>query len=139
MLICGDFNMPDVDWGLLIAKAQDSSALNDHFMQLDLQQNVSSSTHVRGNILDLIFTNIINFTLAYHSVDFADHLGVLFDFNAYNKEINHSKAILLVDVSRLLVLPNFRLCFLLPFFQLLLLKLTLTTLTVAQLLLSSIR
>ena len=32
MLICGDFNMPDVDWGLLKAKAQDSSAINDHFM-----------------------------------------------------------------------------------------------------------
>ena len=74
-----------------IAQGQDSSSIIDHFMDLDLQQVVSSSTHVRGNILDLIFTNIVNFTLVYHSVDFADHLGVLSDFNVFSNEINHSK------------------------------------------------
>ena len=57
----------------------------------DLQQSVSSSTHIRGNILDRIFTNIVNFTLAYHSVDLSDHLSVLFDFNVFSNENNHSK------------------------------------------------
>ena len=68
MIICGDFNMPDVDWDLLIAQGQDSSAIIDHFMDLDLQQIVCSSTHARANILNLIFTNIVNFNLAYHSL-----------------------------------------------------------------------
>ena len=63
MVICGDFNMPDVDWDLLIAQGQDSSAIIDHFMDLDLQQIVCSSTHARANILNLIFTNLVNFNL----------------------------------------------------------------------------
>ena len=55
MIIFGDFNKPDVDWDLRIAQGQDSSAIMDHFVDLDFQQIVSSSTHVRGNILDLNF------------------------------------------------------------------------------------
>ena len=75
----------------------------------------------------IYFTKIVKFTLDYLSVDFSDHLGVL--FKVFCNEINHITTILLVDVSRLLVLPKFRLCFLLLFFLLLLLKLTLTTLS----------
>ena len=50
-IIFGDFNMYIND-----SNSNDASMFKDTFTALGLTQHVTISTHVKGNILDLIFT-----------------------------------------------------------------------------------
>ena len=65
-ILCGDFNLPDVDWSNTepkIAKGSPKAEkeildylkffIDEHF----LMQIIKESTHFLGNTLDLIFTN----------------------------------------------------------------------------------
>jgi hypothetical protein len=56
-IFIGDFNLPSVDWDTGTARNSDKvvvEAAEDMFMQ----QLVDFSTHIRGNILDLVMTNV---------------------------------------------------------------------------------
>jgi Reverse transcriptase (RNA-dependent DNA polymerase)/Endonuclease-reverse transcriptase len=56
-IFIGDFNLPSVDWDTGTARNSDRivvEAVEDMFMQ----QLVDFTTHIRGNILDLVITNV---------------------------------------------------------------------------------
>ena len=55
--ILGDFNVPDVNWHTLNASQPFSQMLCDFACSKNFVQLITSSTHRRGNTLDLIFTN----------------------------------------------------------------------------------
>ena len=57
IVFMGDFNTPDVVWSTLSANSQFSSKICDLIFQHNYTQIVEYSTHVQGNILDLIITN----------------------------------------------------------------------------------
>ena len=58
VIILGDFNCPDVDWSSLSADSIFSSKLCELAFDKNLTQLISSPTHMRGNILDLVLTNL---------------------------------------------------------------------------------
>ena len=53
--ICGDFNLPNIDWSAPVSKGRLS---HDHFMEfcisLCICQHIMVPTHVDGNTLDLL-------------------------------------------------------------------------------------
>jgi len=56
-ILIGDFNLPEVDWSTWTT-AHRSRALLDAAEECGMEQLVSFSTHNKGNILDLVLTNI---------------------------------------------------------------------------------
>ena len=81
--------MPLIDWGFFVAQTPDSKDLVDYIVDLDLQQLVRSSTHARGMILDIVFTNMTDFKPYYNYVGFFDPMGVLLGFNAISWDQRH--------------------------------------------------
>ena len=57
LIICGDFNVPDINWNVLSGSTSFSSDLCDLIVDLNLTQHVTVPTHKGGNILDIILTN----------------------------------------------------------------------------------
>jgi len=53
----GDFNVPDIDWATWSSSSPFSDEFCDTFFQYNLSQLVDQSTHICGNIRDLILTN----------------------------------------------------------------------------------
>ena len=80
IIICGDFNMPDANWDTLTATTTDSSSVIDHILDIGLEQIVHFPTHISGNILDLVFTNLSYSEVSSHPVNFSDHTGVVVNF-----------------------------------------------------------
>jgi hypothetical protein len=57
--ICiGDFNLPDIDWVSGTAVSRSSNEVLEAATAAGLTQLVDFPTHIRGNILDLILTNM---------------------------------------------------------------------------------
>ena len=59
LVICGDFNLPDINWTDLTCCGTYNISLPflSKACDLGLEQHVFEPTHEQGNILDLIFTN----------------------------------------------------------------------------------
>ena len=57
-IIIGDFNMPDIDWNLSAAISTKSDLFCDAIFDCNLFQLIDVPTHVHGNILDLVLTNV---------------------------------------------------------------------------------
>jgi Reverse transcriptase (RNA-dependent DNA polymerase)/Endonuclease-reverse transcriptase len=57
-IMVGDFNVPDIDWEAGSARASSDMALLEAAQEAGLEQLVNFPTHVRGNTLDLLLTNI---------------------------------------------------------------------------------
>ena len=70
-ILIGDFNLPEIDWstGQTAARSREFVAANEERF---LDQMVSFSTHTKGNILDLLLTNIPERVL---NVEEMGHLG----------------------------------------------------------------
>ena len=104
VLILGDFNCPDVDWNLLHSTSPHSSLLCDFVFRHNLSQLVSSPTHVKGNILDLVLTTspqfILNLTVLNTDFRYSDHFPLTFDLALLF--VQHSKSILpeILDYSK---------------------------------------
>ena len=85
LLIVGDFNAPDIDWATLTSHTTNSNLLCDLIFRLNLTQLITFPTHIKGNTLDLLFTNIdqhIHRISSTTSTAIAsDHLIVLFELN----------------------------------------------------------
>ena len=56
-VLVGDFNVPDINWGSLTGTSSFSISFCDFVFQHNLTQFVNQPTHIKGNILDLVFTN----------------------------------------------------------------------------------
>ena len=75
ILFCGDFNLPHSEWPLGIATSGASASekeilesllllKNEHF----LSQFITSSTHIKGNVLDLVFCNNDTIIHSYNTI-----------------------------------------------------------------------
>ena len=82
MIILGDFNLPDIDWDVLSGHSQVSNQFCDLVFQTGLSQLIDKPTHVHGNILDLLLTNLEDNVchLQIHSDRFlpSDHYSITF-------------------------------------------------------------
>ena len=71
IIITGDFNLPYVNWNTLSVTSQASNL----FCELvSLSQLIDTSTHIHGNIPDLILTNIED---SIHNVQIYPHENLL--------------------------------------------------------------
>ena len=84
LIILGDFNYSDINWLSLSANQVSSNQFVDLLFREDLTQLVLSSTHCKGNILDLVITNTEDSTSnlwidsnSNHSDHFPVHLSVV--------------------------------------------------------------
>jgi Reverse transcriptase (RNA-dependent DNA polymerase)/Endonuclease-reverse transcriptase len=57
-ILIGDFNLPDIDWDKSTAKNRADQALLDAAQEANMDQLVGFPTHVRGNKLDLVLSNM---------------------------------------------------------------------------------
>jgi Reverse transcriptase (RNA-dependent DNA polymerase)/Endonuclease-reverse transcriptase len=57
-LLIGDFNVPDIDWQNGTAWSRADRGLLDTAQAANMEQLVSFPTHVRGNVLDLVLSNM---------------------------------------------------------------------------------
>ena len=57
LIILGDLNLPDVNWGSFSGMSFISSSLCEEFFNLNFSQLVTEPTHNKGNLLDVILTN----------------------------------------------------------------------------------
>ena len=84
VIILGDFNLPDINWPCLTSHSLSSDALCELIFEHNLTQLILKSTHSKGNILDLLITNIdhhiSNLLIIPCSKQlYSDHLFIFFD------------------------------------------------------------
>ena len=62
LILLGDFNLPNINWGTMSGSTPQSTDFCDFLFELNLEQLISTPTHIAGNILDVILSNttIIN-------------------------------------------------------------------------------
>ena len=58
VLIIGDFNLPDLNWSTLSGSSVMSNLFCDFVFDYNLSQLVSVPTHIKGNCLDLVLSNL---------------------------------------------------------------------------------
>ena len=94
-LLLGDFNCPDIDWSVMTASSHFSSSLCDTLFSLNLVQLVTEPTHIHGNILDIIATNvpqrIVNLEVNTSRYNYSDHYFITFDFLSKRNNQLHQK------------------------------------------------
>ena len=77
MIVCGDFNLPNVTWESYAAKETD--VFLSQMIAKEFDQLIREPTHRKGNILDLVFANYENVLFKPPlSTNFSDHLAVQF-------------------------------------------------------------
>ena len=57
-MLVGDFNLPDINWSSLSSHSTLSDDFCEFVFDCNLSQLVEEPTHIKGNCLDLILTNI---------------------------------------------------------------------------------
>jgi Endonuclease-reverse transcriptase len=57
-ILVGDFNLPDINWASGQTRGKDNQDILDACTGVNLVQLVDFPTHLRGNTLDLVLTNI---------------------------------------------------------------------------------
>ena len=78
-IITGDFNEPNVDRNSFSTTNADFEVFLDFMIQFSMHQFIFPPTH-SGNILDVVFTNLVDVLLPQKSpiyMAFSDHLAVL--------------------------------------------------------------
>jgi Endonuclease-reverse transcriptase len=81
-IMVGDFNLPDIDWEAGLAKSKADTDLLEATQVANLEQLMTFPTHVRGNVLDLLLTNIPERVLNVHDagrLGNSDHCILSFD------------------------------------------------------------
>ena len=58
LIILGDFNFLDIVWDTLSGHSPNSNQFCDMIFQANLSQLIDGPTHIHGNILDLLLTNM---------------------------------------------------------------------------------
>ena len=92
-VICGDFNMPDVNWDTYHSHSSDSVRILNFLINHGFEQLVTLPTHINGNTLDLI---IVNFSTCHISevgtgiIDVSDHFLISFQCYFDNKKTHLS-------------------------------------------------
>ena len=87
VILVGDFNMPDICWSSLTGTSTFSNSFCDFVFEMSLSQLVMEATHIKGNILDLVLTNVEN-SICELSIDtshplvHSDHHSITFRINS---------------------------------------------------------
>jgi len=88
VLIVSDFNLLDISWSSLTGTSPFSNSLCELIFDLNLMQQVNSPTHLKGNILDFVLTNVdaiqdLMVSPSPHSLASActDHYTITFSMN----------------------------------------------------------
>lgn len=86
-LIVGDFNAPDINWSTFNASSHYSDCLCSCLSSNNFVQLVTSSTHVHGNILDIVLTNVperlSNVHIDYVNHSSSDHFLIAMHLNSF--------------------------------------------------------
>ena len=91
-IIIGDINLPGIDWANHCADSKSSdffNAINDNFMT----QMIDFPTHVKGNILDLLITDVPDTIVNIEDIGRlgkSDHCMILFEA-AFNHDLSYSE------------------------------------------------
>ena len=105
LLLLGDFNFSDVNWDSLCGLSPASAKFCDIIFNLNLSQLICEPTHIAGNMLDLILTNIPDyiFNVNVHSVPPlsipSDHYIITFDVQTLNHYV-HNQATTSFDFTK---------------------------------------
>ena len=92
-VICGDVNMPDVNWDTYYSHSSDSVQILNFLINHGFQQLVTLPTHIIGNTLDLIFDNLSTCHISEVGTgitDFFDHFLIRFQCSFDNKKTHLS-------------------------------------------------
>ena len=106
VIFMGDFNYPDISWDRLDGCTQASHLFRDLLFDLNLHQLVNVSTHVQGNTLDLVVTNlhhqITSLTVIQDTHHFlnTDHFLVSFNIAQCFAPATHIPASIVRDFSK---------------------------------------
>ena len=99
LIIMGDLNSPDINWSTLCGNTSFSNSLCNIIFSLNLVQLVEKPTHIKGNILDIVLTNMIN-KVVNLDVDvsscreLSDHHLVIFDMVlSFSKHLKFSSGV----------------------------------------------
>ena len=77
LLILGDFNCSSINWDQLSSPSTLATSLCDFVFRYNLAQVINRPTHLKGNILDLIITNLDNHISDLVITDSANLVGGL--------------------------------------------------------------
>ena len=91
--ICGDFNMPDLNWDTYHSHSSDSVRILNFLISHGFEQLVTLPTHINGNTLDLIFVNFCTCQISEVGTGitiFSDHLLISFQCYFENKKTHLS-------------------------------------------------
>ena len=58
IIVVGDFNLPDINWTTLSGSSTISNQFCECIFELNLNQLIEHPTHIHGNILDLVLTDV---------------------------------------------------------------------------------
>ena len=90
VLILGDFNFPDISWSSFNGNSPQSDALCDLVYHHNLLQIGDFPTHLKGGILDLIFTNsehlVANTTSFSSPFLLSDHFPISFTLSCASRK-----------------------------------------------------
>ena len=105
LVLVGDFNLPDINWDTLTASSTASRTFCDFIYDNALLQVVDTSTHSKGNILDLIITNSEDSIrdLVIHSCGhriISDHFTFTFRLSASAPSSSRSSPIYVYDYPK---------------------------------------
>ena len=101
----GDFNFPDIDWSCLIGSCTLSNNFCEFVFDCNLIQHVTESTHISGNVLDLVLTSH-DVTIDQLSINsspgsvFSDHFIISFISVNSRSYANKSKPGYVFDFSK---------------------------------------
>lgn len=90
IVILGDFNFADVNWLTLTADSPLSTQFCDVLFDHNLAQLVLHPTHVKGNILDLVITDMEDSIVSLWTVDcsgISDHNQIFFSVTASKPKV----------------------------------------------------
>ena len=106
VILCGDFNFPDIDWNLLSGSSFQSNAFCEFVYHFNLSQLILSPTHIHGNVLDLVLTNdpnlVSNILVACDNTQppISDHLKITFHISYAIPPKSKEKVRYVFDYSR---------------------------------------
>ena len=96
IVVAGDLNMPEIDWGNFSSPKPVDQLFLDTFSNFGLEQLVNGPTHSKGNILDLVLTDKSRLITDLNVIDAnkpckSDHCAINFKLRAKVKRIKMVK------------------------------------------------
>jgi hypothetical protein len=105
-IICGDLNLPKVNWNTSITTDKISASFLDFVLNFQYKQLISEPTHIEGSILDLLLSNsagLIQNQKVSSGLSTSDHFSIQFSINSLKPK---PESILIKDTSKIPLLAS---------------------------------